>query len=34
MEQSKEERGHLGIPFMGGGLTPTFTNPMLTILRT
>ena len=32
MAQSKEERGHLGNSFMGGGLTPTFTNPMLTIL--
>ena len=32
MAQSKEERGHLGNSFMGVGLTPTFTNPMLTIL--
>jgi Phasin protein len=32
MAQSKEERGHLGNSFMGGGLKPTFTNPMLTIL--
>jgi hypothetical protein len=32
MAQSKEERGHLGNSFMGVGLTPTFANPMLTIL--
>jgi hypothetical protein len=31
MAQSKEERGHVGNSFLSGGLTPAFTNPMLTI---